>query len=55
VDGDEMGGKDVRVGFGSGGSKYTVGKNGRGKGGGGNLEKMVLSKCQISLFWYLDL
>ena len=54
VDGDEMGGKDVRVGFGSNASNYTVGKNGRREGSGGDVEKMVHSKCQISLSWYLD-
>ena len=48
VDGGEMGGTDVRVGFGSGGSKYAVGKNGGGKGGGRDWKTVVLSKCQFS-------
>jgi len=49
VDGDEMGGMDVGVGFSSSGSKYAVSKNGQGKGGGGDMEKMVLSRCRVSL------
>ena len=54
MDGDMMGGKDVREGFSSFGSQYTVGKNGRGKGGGGNWKRWYSVIVRFLLSWYSD-
>jgi len=47
VDGDTIGGTEVREGCSSISSEYAVDKNGWRKSGGRDLEKVVCGKCQF--------